>query len=684
MTTVQKPEDENKKPERPERRTRNRWTVMVYLAGDNNLAEEMIYALTSMNSVGSQPENYEVFALYDAGVGPAALRIRNTGSADERLDLVENADESREKADAEKEELARKLLDQAKERADALKTKLTAAEAQLNTLSATADDPERKLLQLTAEILKQQHAAARLEENLRESDHRMVRENNQAMENFRGARTSYKAVEALENLDPELGDSVPITLLDFIVDTIREHPAEHYMLVLSGHGSGAVGDFLSVNRQFASVGIPDLREVLKTVVEGFKDKKFVDKKDEQEKPYLEGKIDILGLDSCLMGMAEVAFEVRKEVNLLIGAEGFEPNTGWPYDEVLKVFQQLTEPEAVARKIVDKYIEFYGIAYTMSGVSTDLTALRLGETIEKFANALGGENGLSRLLTKSLGNPNTSPATRDNLVLAHWEAQGFKGEQHVDVYDFCERLQKRYPDPKHEIHDACQNVMKCFPELIVRANYCGPAFQHANGLSIFFPWANITDAAGTREMDHYKALEFAAATHWDEFVKCYHRHTQREARDGVGSPILGTLNRREWLFTGTPTAYEVPTEGHYGSKDQTEEAVAEEAIDASDVAMVAFLDASKMVLIDAEKFGFPGASKFGFPGSSKFGFPGASKFGFPGSSKFGFPGSSKFGFPGASKFGFPGSSKFAGAGSFEIFKIASMKNPPIIWFTKPKP
>ena len=42
------------------------WTIMVYLAGDNNLTEEMVFALTSMFSEGSPSEDTRVVALYDS------------------------------------------------------------------------------------------------------------------------------------------------------------------------------------------------------------------------------------------------------------------------------------------------------------------------------------------------------------------------------------------------------------------------------------------------------------------------------------------------------------------------------------------------------------------------------------------------------------------------------------------
>src|SRR5262245_49200993 len=50
------------------------WTIMVYLGGDNNLAEEMVYALKCMFAAGST-EQVQVYAYYDVGLRPVALKI---------------------------------------------------------------------------------------------------------------------------------------------------------------------------------------------------------------------------------------------------------------------------------------------------------------------------------------------------------------------------------------------------------------------------------------------------------------------------------------------------------------------------------------------------------------------------------------------------------------------------------
>jgi Clostripain family len=75
---------------------------------------------------------------------------------------------------------------------------------------------------------------------------------------------------------------------------------------------------------------------------------------------LKRKIDILGFDACLMSMVEVAYQIRDSVSLTCGSEEEEPNDGWPYDAILKSLAarpSMTPPE-LARVVVDRYMASY--------------------------------------------------------------------------------------------------------------------------------------------------------------------------------------------------------------------------------------------------------------------------------------------------------------------------------------
>src|SRR5262249_20752595 len=155
-------------------------------------------------------------------------------------------------------------------------------------------------------------------------------------------------------------------LRNFMYQSITKHPADYYALVLSGHGSGAVGDFLTdpdsaAPGPFRTLSIPNLRWVFDQV------KSRLDK---EGLGLREGKIDGLGMDSCLMSMAEVAYELRNNVRFMLGSEGFEPNTGWPYHRLLESFRDnaaTMTPGNLGPLIVQIYTRYY-VDYELGGVS----------------------------------------------------------------------------------------------------------------------------------------------------------------------------------------------------------------------------------------------------------------------------------------------------------------------------
>jgi len=339
-----------------------------------------------------------------------------------------------------------------------------------------------------------------------------------------GGRLNHRRVVTRES------QSLPEVIKEFICSGIRDHGADHYMVVLSGHGSGSVGDFLTKtgNHPAASLSIPELGWLLAEV------------KKEMEKEGIElgenGKIDILGMDSCLMSMAEVGHEVRESVNFLVGAEGFEPLAGWPYMRVLSDFNRPNNnPRYLAAKIVEKYNLYYS-DYTVAGASVDQSAWDLDQC-DDLAGAVGK---LGRALKENLYNPEIKRA----ILLAHWVAQSYKFEQYVDLYDFCSLLMNG--DDKgivplvchkvEKIREAGQAVMEIIkPEatesqpLVFRSCYSGPTVQYSHGVSIYFPWNAETLSA------EYENLKFAKRTHWFDFLEGYVDATCRTPRNDCNLP-----------------------------------------------------------------------------------------------------------------------------------------------------
>jgi hypothetical protein len=634
------------------RKKKKDWTIMVYLGGDNNLEEEMVYALKSMFNVGST-DNVAIFAYFDAGLDPVRFPIDNRRERQERL------------------------------------TKLGQQQVQ----AAAGEGP-----------VSEDHALLAYSEHL--------------------ARTGSNEVKSVQS-----------TLEEFILNCICDAPAHHYMLVLSGHGSGSAGDFLAARKRFTGLTIPDLSETLRNVAESFA---------AASATRVYRKMDILGLDSCQMSTAEVAYQVRKHVDFLVGAEGFEPNTGWPFDRMLdslnrtigqgrkivdaayeairnalrgkaqqsplhdayraalaqakEIFANLPEqefepstvellakqaalrlikdraleglnesseareeilmesivrsglnlakqifppfetqelneltetvlqlaedavlealpneladptvangirpesvslvfptPKQLAQGVVREYIHFYHSDYTLADVSTDISALDL-QQMDPLVALLRRPDGLTQLMKLALRGAELEAEEKadlyemappdeeisDAIVLSHSEAQGYKDEQNVDLWDFCDRLGNRCLQIWERSHqssilakqlaDCCEsvrNVLENRNGLVVLSGYCGPAFQHSHGLSVYFPWYNSTDAAGIEDLAHYATLDFAFGSRWDEFLLAYTDKTQRKRRVTEGASHKSALNRRDGLFLGEPEESAAPADAELAVQD----------------------------------------------------------------------------------------------------------------------
>lgn len=448
---------------------------MVYMAGDNNLKEEMVFALREMIRVAPELPNIHIAVQFDAGGPPRRFIVAN--------DVVEIPGVSK------------------------MGSLYAAASA-----SAAQQRPERP---------PDRHPDARPEDADLENQGSAVREPRKLL-------SSQKLLE------------------EFIEESMEELPASRYMLVLSGHGSGALGDFLAGDDGVSQLSIPALGAVLKSD--------------------LPGRINILAMDSCLMSMAEVAYEIRGAVDVMMGAEGFETNAGWPYDRVLKAVSDMAAgPEEkstreIARAIVREYIRYYN-NYTLADLSTDQSALNLDEAA--CAPLFSGIGNLAAYLLeklKAMPLPDRDPDAlpdplMEAILMSHWEAQTYKEEQYVDLWDFCGRLALRSRRLGNiQLEGLCEKIQNAILDsttgkgMVIASGYTGAASQHSHGLSLFFPWAKIEDEEGTSDLEVYRKLELAKAFKWGEFLQEYLEKSQRAARRCPGSdasarPRKSRLNRR---------------------------------------------------------------------------------------------------------------------------------------------
>jgi hypothetical protein len=468
-----------------------KWTVMVYLAGDNNLSEECVYALKELKRVGTKK--------------------------------IDGGKEVGKENESKSERLARRAREP----------------RGVNVVAQF--DPSGRGNKTRRFHVGDEDADGRIE------------------------------LDVVQVLPDETDTGARQCLLDFLLFGITNFPADYYMVVLAGHGTGTDQDFFlrDEGRPFSlipsSLSIPDLKGIFQ---------------DAQLRNALgEKRIDILGFDACLMGMAEIGYELSDScIDLMIGSEGFSPTAGWPYHRILRVLNDNPEiaPEQFARQIVRNFTRFYR-NYELGGLSVDQSVLRVAQLRHLRDRVKALTDVLIETLTEhndnKIGAPKGArgrgygfprPRFIDAIIMSHWEAQSYNGEQFVDLFDFCDILRQRYnvKDGLSErdqhwaklVGAACEKVMCAIaganhPRLseatcedmhpldavVLMTSYNGPTFQYSYGVSIYFPWSATEFAnhyyhkddalrmAGGQVSPH-SHLEFPAHSGWGQFLQLYFEAT----------------------------------------------------------------------------------------------------------------------------------------------------------------
>ena len=344
----------------------------------------------------------------------------------------------------------------------------------------------------------------------------------------------------------------PHVLEDFIKWGIKNYPAEHYLVVVWNHGNGWNDENVyRVARNMMKLNIKRRGEVVLPVKRATKDsvsirrihaiggKKFrhalfhtsimkaitirgiaydddaQDFLDNIEmkrllgstKKILKRKIDILGMDACMMSMAEVVYQLRDSVSLTVGSEEVEPGDGWPYDRILAKLAKkpAMTPNDLATIIVNEYVASYPANAGVTQSACDLSkAGLLASAVDQLADVLN-----SHL---------SDAAVRATVIECRLQTQAYDTPDYIDLYDFCNLLENK--TGFDDIRAACSAVKNMIQRngVVIRSGYKGKNVKHSNGLSIYFPQKSLSSL--------YATLDFTKKTSWGKFLERFISYTRR--------------------------------------------------------------------------------------------------------------------------------------------------------------
>ncbi len=322
------------------------------------------------------------------------------------------------------------------------------------------------------------------------------------------------------------------TLVDFVEWAVKNYPADHYVLILSDHGMGWPGGFTdptarsrgedNVPLARAMGDILYLREIDRSLAQI------------QQDTGIE-KFDIIGLDACLMGMAEVYDTLASYARYAVASEETEPSVGWAYAAFLGDLNRnpSMSPRELASLIVKSYItddqrivdpkaraDMLGQRGLFGVPPADAVAAKLGsnatlaaidlqsfqsvmEALNRFAYVLQSEN--QRLVAEAR-----------SYALSYTSVFGRSvPPSYIDLANFALLIGKNTRNA--QVREAAQNLAQAIQGTVVAEKH-GRGKNGSHGISIYFPNSSLyrNPMAGAPSYAD-TALRFVQDSSWDEFL-----------------------------------------------------------------------------------------------------------------------------------------------------------------------
>jgi hypothetical protein len=280
-------------------------------------------------------------------------------------------------------------------------------------------------------------------------------------------------------------------LIDFVRWGAKNYPAKHYFVNVWDHGSGwhfnkdgaAIKDISWDDTSGNHITTEQLAVALN-----------------ESAKIIGHKVDLYGSDACLMGMVEIAHEMKDAVSVFLGSEETEPADGWPYDTFLQGWNRLPQ-DASARDVASLLTKEYQKYYQARNENVTLSAFDLNflaplnQSLRKFSNSL------SLLDRKGL----------ELLADAAKDSTHFTDEDYVDLGDFIDQAKAKSIS---SLNTSVMNEVSLNAKNFVIANITN-GFPRAQGAAIWIPTDSSTYS---RYGDRYSRLNFDRETHWGDVAK----------------------------------------------------------------------------------------------------------------------------------------------------------------------
>ena len=346
------------------------------------------------------------------------------------------------------------------------------------------------------------------------------------------------------------------TLVDFATWAMQTYPADHYALILSDHGMGWPGGWsdpapgatdpgraplVSMNQE-DSLYLSEIDDALAQV---------------QSATGVE-KLDLIGLDACLMSQLEVYTMLQPYAHYAVASEETEPGLGWAYASFLEQLgsNPAMDGAALASAVVDAYIDrdervvddqarqeflsqsgstggFFGV----SRVSAEQLAGQLVQGVTLTAvnlDELGGLTTRFNAFAYAMQNiDQQAVASARNYAQSYTSIFGRQvPPSYIDLGHFVQLVAKQANDSS--ITQAASGVLDALGRVVIAERH-GQNKPGSTGLAIYFPNSTLYRSPYTGMQSYTIIAErFTRASLWDDFL-VYH-YNDRTFKADAAEPV----------------------------------------------------------------------------------------------------------------------------------------------------
>ena len=284
------------------------------------------------------------------------------------------------------------------------------------------------------------------------------------------------------------------TIKDFVLKVKNDFPANNYELIISSNkGSGWQGVCWDDHGDGIMITMPEFVDALNQITNNGTD-----------------KLDILGIETCMTGNTEVAYQISNCVDFFMAYPECAMIGDWPYSDAFN--DLIANPTMTPSEFVITTVNYF---IPQNYPQYDMITTMAATNLSYLANLAIEIDDLAVEFISNIDEYRdeiTSAISDARIYALMWDI-----DYYIDFYNFLELLTIN----DSNVLTIKNNILNIMDTAVI-ANKHLPT-DPAHGLSIYFP-RRTTDYNNSLRYEvlpsSYEETLFAIETQWDEFLKIY--------------------------------------------------------------------------------------------------------------------------------------------------------------------